>query len=80
MNSVECKTFANKAGVVYVDFVDANGTSCCLHESSCATELRVWLGRGANAMYLSQEHVRMLLPQLTHFVETGRLIPPGDIL
>lgn len=70
------KTEITDNGYTLVRFTDGNGNSCMLQESSVATEPMVWLGRTMFRMHLTQEHVKDLLPNLSHFVETGELVAP----
>lgn len=68
------------------DFKDEHGHDCSIQKSSAI--LRggaIWLGlmEGTHTegyclarMHLTQDHVRALLPLLTHFVETGELPDP----
>jgi hypothetical protein len=73
-------------GFVLGKFKDKYNQPCSIQKSSLATEDCIWLGVEAsidlntgevlgdnNRMHLTQDHVKMLLPFLTHFAETGEL-------
>lgn len=85
--NVEIKLEPTPRGFARADFVDSNGESCSLQESSLATEAHIWLGCNNNApvhhvtneplsprMHLSQADVQALLPHLQRFAETGYLL------
>lgn len=65
-----------------IDFIDFYLEKCSLQESSLATEKAIWFGCNEGnhvdgeclaRMHLTQKQVKMLLPLLHHFVETGEL-------
>ncbi len=78
-----CKEFdeANSAlektehGLAIVSFKDGNNKDCSIQKSSIATEDCIWLGRDEYRMHLTQDMVKMLLPYLNAFVQTGGIKP-----
>lgn len=68
---MEKKTTAR--GFAYYNFIDRNGHHCKLQKSSVASEDAIWLGTEGEEMHLNKEHIVMLLPVLSKFVETGEL-------
>lgn len=71
-----------KRGFGLYEFVDFSGQECSLQDSSAAEESAIWFGVDVNIkgesvstrMHLTQEQVKVLLPTLTYFAETGSYV------
>lgn len=70
------------SGFKRAEFTDYNGDACSIQESSSLNERLLWLGCDSGThhmgeclarMHLTQDMAAMLIPLLTHFVETGEL-------
>lgn len=70
-------------GFARAEFLDANGDTCSIQDSSVATDALLWLGcdHGMHVdgqclarMHLTREMVAALLPLLHRFVETGSIV------
>lgn len=57
-----------------IRFTDRCGQKCKLQKSSNTTEDSIWLGVLEDAMHLTRQQVKELLPFLQNFVDRGELL------
>ena len=65
-------------GFQYIEFQDRNGNTCDIQQSSVADyeppgSSALWLGIGENRMHISLDQMRLLIPVLQRWVDTGKL-------
>jgi len=77
-------------GFELIEFVDENGETCHLQQSSVIGDYAdafdrpgssaVWLGTSRKRMHLSREQVREVVDHLARWMETGSLdAPAGEV-